>query len=371
MNTRPDEKLRAPEHIAYALGSGGINVFTVLFSTYLLVYYTNVVGINAGLAASVIGASKILDGFSDLLMGYIVDHTNTKAGKSRPWLIRMLIPMAISAVLVFFVPAGWGTTAQVIYMFVTYNLASTGCFTAISVALTSLNGFMTTNQSSRGLNGGLQMIFNAITTVIISNLILVLARAFGQGETYSQRGWVMAVIVFDCVFAVCAMICYFFTTERANGLGNNDPSGQEPEAETERKVSAGMALKALFTNKYWLLALIAGMSINFIMGSSGNSTVYFAQYVLRNVDMQGRMTGLMNLAMVPAAILSIGLMMKFGKRNMMISGMVVNFIGCLMPLASMAEGFIILASVVKGIGFGLAARCIGGDRADQYAFLRS
>ena len=181
----------------------------------------------------------------------------------------------------------------------------------------------------------------------------------------------MAVIVFDCVFAVCAMICNFFTTERANGLGNNDPSGQEPEAETERKVSAGMALKALFTNKYWLLALIAGMSINFIMGSSGNSTVYFAQYVLRHVDMQGRMTGMMNLAMVPAAILSIGLMMKFGKRNMMISGMVVNFIGCLMPLASMAEGFIILASVVKGIGFGLAARCIGGDRADQYAFLRS
>ena len=83
-STEMNTKIGASEHLAYAIGAGGININTVLVATYLLVYYTNVAGISAGLATSVIAVSKLLDGVSDLIMGNIIDHTHTSNERAEP-----------------------------------------------------------------------------------------------------------------------------------------------------------------------------------------------------------------------------------------------------------------------------------------------
>ncbi|OUN30016.1 MFS transporter [Blautia sp. An81] len=120
-------------------------------SSFLLVYYVSVIGVNSLAAGSVMAISKIFDGVSDLIMGRIVDRTHSRWGKARPWMLRMCVPLAISTVLMFSVPTSLEGRVQIAYIFLTYNLVSTIFYTALNVPYASLQGLMTTNQYERGL----------------------------------------------------------------------------------------------------------------------------------------------------------------------------------------------------------------------------
>ena len=74
-NMNPNAKLSFLERFAYGMGDYAGNLVYSAISAFLLVYYTNVVGASAAAAASIIAISKFFDGVSDLIMGYIVDHT--------------------------------------------------------------------------------------------------------------------------------------------------------------------------------------------------------------------------------------------------------------------------------------------------------
>lgn len=86
----PNAKLSFLERFAYGIGDYAGNLVYSAISAFLLVYYTNVVGASAAAAASIIAISKIFDGISDLVMGYIIDHTHSKWGKARPWIRQIM-----------------------------------------------------------------------------------------------------------------------------------------------------------------------------------------------------------------------------------------------------------------------------------------
>ena len=342
-----DAKIGFGERIAYTLGGGGVNINLAVLGL-LLTYYTMVLGIDVGIATMVIGVSKILDGFSDLVMGYIVDHTNSKTGKARPWLLRFVIPSAVAVVASFMVPGGWNDTAKIIYMFLTYNLATTICVTVLAVAFNSLNGYMTTNQKARGINGGFVMIMNALTNAVVNATYLQLARVFGGGDVYSDRGWTITMLIFSVSFAVMILVCYFGTRERASHIV------QEPKKK-KSSVSLGKSVKALITNKYWVICIVSMLVVYILSALLAQSMVYFAQFVLGDVDQQAILTIIMALSMIPAAIISIILMGRFGKRNMMLFGMGLFAVSSLLPLIQMNGLFSIFSMALKGVGLGFAS----------------
>lgn len=343
-----DAKIGLAERLAYTLGGGGVNTNLAVLGL-LLTYYTMVLGIDVKIATMVIGVSKLLDGVSDLVMGYIVDHTNAKTGKARPWLLRMAIPSAVATVASFMVPGGWNTTAKIIYMFLTYNLSNTVFVTALAVAFNSLNGFMTTNQKARGTNGGFVMIMNALTNTLVTGTYLKLSRLFGGGEVYSARGWALTMTVFAVSFAAMLLICYFVTVERASHVQ------QEDTGKAKNKAGLSRSVKALVTNKYWIICLLSMLVVYILSALLAQSMVYFAQFVLNDVDQQAILTIAMSLAMIPAAIISIALMSKFGKRNMMLVGMALFSICSLLPLVQMNTALCTISMAMKGVGLGLAA----------------
>ena len=135
----PNARLTFLERFAYGIGDYAGNLVYSAISAFLLVYYTNVVGASAAAAASIIAISKIFDGISDLVMGYIIDHTHSKWGKARPWIARLCIPLAVCTVLMFTVPASFVGKTQLAYMFLTYNLVSTIFYTGINVPYATLD----------------------------------------------------------------------------------------------------------------------------------------------------------------------------------------------------------------------------------------
>ena len=94
--------------------------------------------------------SRCFDGFSDVIMGFIVERTNSKWGKSRPWILWMSVPFAISIVLIYTVPHG-SSAMQFAYLFVTYNLCTTVCYTALNLPYGSLSAMMTRSSKERDM----------------------------------------------------------------------------------------------------------------------------------------------------------------------------------------------------------------------------
>ena len=96
-------------------------------------FYTNVVGMSAAVVGTILLLSRVFDGFSDAIMGVIVDRTKSKYGKARVWVLRMIIPFGAAAVLMFMVPAQASEMVQAIYVFITYNFAVTIVYTALNL----------------------------------------------------------------------------------------------------------------------------------------------------------------------------------------------------------------------------------------------
>ena len=210
-NMNPNAKLSFLERFAYGMGDYAGNLVYSAISAFLLVYYTNVVGASAAAAASIIAISKFFDGVSDLIMGYIVDHTHSKWGKARPWIARLCIPLAVCTVLMFTVPSSFAGSVQIAYMFLTYNLVSTVFYTGINVPYAAMHGLMTTNQYERA------------GTMTINTVVLKMTTAFGGGGPYTQKGWTATISILMIVFVIINFFNFAVCKERVvENAGSDD-----------------------------------------------------------------------------------------------------------------------------------------------------
>ena len=221
------------------------------------------------MAASIIAVSKIFDGFSDLAMGYIVDHTHSKYGKARPWIARLCVPLAVCTVLMFSVPSSLVGTPQLVYMFLTYNLVSTIFYTGVNVPYATLQGLMTTDQYERGLLGNFRNLLSTFGTMTVNTVVLKMTGFFGGGDAYTQKGWTMTVAILMVLFVALNMFTFFTCRERVTVQADENAGKKE-------SVSFAEGLKAMVTNKYRLL-MVCNLFFMFFMMSIFFGTVLFSQ----------------------------------------------------------------------------------------------
>ena len=361
----PDAKLGMLERIAYGMGDFGGNLIYTAISSFLLVYYVSVVGIPSAAAGSILAISKIFDGVSDLIMGRIVDKSNSKRGKALPWLIRMSIPMGICSVLMFTIPANFGPTAKIIYAFITYNLVSTIFYTGYNVPYATLQGLMTLDSYERGLLGNFRMMLATAGTLLVNNVFTRIAQAVnGGGEEvlYAyQKGWTVAAIVMAVGFIAVSFIPFTLCKERVK---------QDNGGEGEKGPSVMESLKSLLKNKYWVLEVIFLFVLYFMMSTMFGSQFYYMQYVVGNVGAFGTVSSIVQIFQIALMLLAAPfLMKKFGKRVTALAGMGASLLGyVLTALAGTNIPFLIVANAVKGAGFGLGAATMWGLLQDAITY---
>lgn len=363
----PNAKLSMLERIGYGLGDYSGNLVYSAISAFLIVYYVSVVHADAAVAASIIAISKIFDGISDLVMGYIVDHTHSKFGKARPWIMRLCIPLAVCTVLMFSVP-GWSSKAQVVYMFLTYNLVSTIFYTGINVPYATLNGLMTTNQYERGLLGNFRMLFATAGTMTINTVVLKMTSAFGGGDQYSQKGWTITIAILMIAFVVLNMITFLTCKERVV-----EDKGDSEKGDKKKAVPVGKQLKALFTNKYWLLLVACMFVMYFMMSCFYGSALYFVQYNMgageNAANAYALVSNALTIAQIGTMFLTPFIMKKLSKRNVFLIGMsfaAIGFVGTGFVGTSITA--LTIMSVIKGIGFGCGAATMFGLLQDSITY---
>lgn len=356
MNQSPMEgKLGWKTRVAYAGGDVACNVVFGMVGTLLTLFYTDYVGINPALIGMVMLISRCFDGVSDLIMGFLVEHTNSKWGKSRPWILWMSLPYAVSVILLFTVPHTTGML-QVIYIFVTYNFCTTVCYTAINLPYGSLSAMMTRISAERDMLSVVRMGLSPVGRIIAVTFTLPLVKLFGN----DQAAWVKTISVWAAVAMALLIICFICCKETVV------IEAQKKAA----KVSAGRSLKALVCNQYFWSVLVLWMLQSVSFGVSGTILPYYCKYILGNDTwMYSALYLTETLTLVLCIFLSAPLIKKFGKRNTALAGACIVLAGQLAFFMNPYNFMWVAAScVVRAIGLAPLNAVVFGMVGDVVEF---
>ena len=274
MENSEKKYLNFGKKLAYGCGDMGSNFMYTLVNSFVLLYLTNIVGLNSAIIGTLMMVSKFFDGFTDLFFGSIVDRTKTKWGKARPWVLGAAIPLAVCEVLLFAVPS-MSATLQYAYFFIFYTLLNAVCYTANNIAYSAMSALITKNGQERVQLGSFRFIMAMISSVLISTYTIDWVEKLGGGAV----GWRNIAIIYAIVLVVLQMICVAFSKEIVEEGTVNKKSEKNP--------SVWKDFKLLITNKYYLRILSYYFIWYFGSGVSGGVVVFFALYVLQNAKYLG------------------------------------------------------------------------------------
>lgn len=330
------------ERFAFGCGDAGCNIIYTAMTGFLLLYYTDYAGVNAGAVGIIMLVSRIFDGISDLIMGNIVDRTHSKFGKARPWILRMCIPFALAGVLLFSVPASWASNAKLVYVFITYNLVSTVIYTAINVPYSSLNALMTQDPYERSVLSVFRNLLATAGALFINTYTLKFVEFFGD----NAAAWSKTFGVFGLISVILFLINFAGCKERVK------PAVKDGE---ERNVPIKEGFISLIKNKYWIIVTIMLALIFIAMALYGGATVYFAKAVLGDKNLVAPIGNAVYIAQIVTMFIVAFFIKRMGKRNVMIIGCILSIIGFGLMLMTDNYALIIACSVLRGV----ASACTG------------
>ena len=258
-----DHRISIVEKIGYGSGDFASNLFWQTFMYFLPIFYTDVFGLPTSVAALLFGITRILDGFTDPLMGMIADRTRSRWGKFRPYLLYVAVPFAVIGILSFTTP-GFGLTGKIVYAFVTYNLMMI-LYTAINIPYSALMGVLSPDTRERTSISSYRFILAFAAGLFVTAFNNTFVNLFGKGD--DAVGYKYTIILYSGLTVILFFLAFITTRERV-----------VPKKKEHSKISAD--LKDLVTNRPWIILLLAGIfTIFYVSIRNGAIAYYFKYYV--------------------------------------------------------------------------------------------
>ena len=266
------DKLNLKTRLGYGIGDIAICLYWSGVGLYLLYFYTDVVGISPTLAGLIYGIGMFWDAITDPFMGYMAERTRTKWGVYRPYLLFGNIPLALSFILLFWVPPLEG---QALFFFLLFaNLLHRTCFTLVSVPFSSLTPRITSDSQERTNLTGFRMLGAQTGTNLMA--LLAFPIIFWVGGEDESLGFVVLATIAGLTALGIHAITFLTVKEPANDQGIERVGGSLSEA-----------AKAIGKNgPFWLVfsaTLIVGITTIFF----GNNLIYYTKYALNLHEHQG------------------------------------------------------------------------------------
>jgi Na+/melibiose symporter-like transporter len=259
--TNGTQKLSVFEKVGYSLGDGAANLVYMTVILFQLNFYTDTMGIVAGIAGTLLLVGRFWDAFFDPMMGVIADRTNTRWGKFRPWVLWTALPFAVVMVLAYTVP-GFSYGPTLIYAAVTNILLMT-LYSANNTPYSAMTAVMTGDVNERTSISSFRFVAALIAQLIVGGFTLPLVAKFGQGNT--AKGWQMTIGLWALVCLVCFVITFLSARERIQPLA-------------QEKVSIRQSFGTLGKIGPWIAMFVVTLA-HFTANSMRDGTViYFFQY---------------------------------------------------------------------------------------------
>lgn len=272
-------------------GSGDIagNVVYAFLTSFVMIYLTDTVGLNAGIVGTLIAVSKLFDGISDVFFGAMIDRTKSKMGKARPWMFYGFFGCAITLFGVFAIPTNIGKTAQYAWFFIAYLLLNAVFYTANNIAYAALTSLVTKNSKERVEMGSFRFMFSFGTNLLIQSITFVAVEALGGGAT----GW-RAIAIIYCIIGIITNTLSAFSVKE---LSDEELRDDENVEDTDSKLTFVETFKLLVSNKYFVMicAIYILQQLRAAMLSVGT---FFMTYVLLNQKLFGVFSWAINIPLI-------------------------------------------------------------------------
>lgn len=325
-------KIKFSEKLAYGLGDVGANLVWSTIGSFLTIYYTDNVGIAAAVVGTMMLLTRLVDGLSDLVMGAIIQKTNTRIGKARPWFLVSIPMMSFGLIAVFNVPSSLGDTGKLVYAYATYIFIAAVAFTASNLSYSTMLSLMTNDREERTEMSAMRLFFAFVTILALSFLTPKLTEKFGFGKT---------AYIYAIGAAIALGITFFKTKERVNTLEGNK----------EKSIPLKKAFPVLFRNKYFLIAT-AFFLLTYTANTLCNGTIiYHVTYILGDRNYYGMVYAGMTIPIILGLPILPKIVTKIGRCRAMLIGYLTQFAGYVV-LFTMADNvtLTLIGLILVGVG---------------------
>ena len=206
------------DKIGYMFGDFGNDFTFILSSTFLMKFYTDVMGVSAAIVGLMMMVARFVDAFTDVTMGQIADRSRpTAKGKFLPWIKRMCGPVALASFLMY---AVWfkdmPMAFKIVWMFGTYLLWGSICYTGINIPYGSMASAISPEAKDRSELSSWRTIGATLAGMIIGVVLPMIVYYTDEAGNTVISGTNMAIAGAICSVCaiICYMICYNLTTER-------------------------------------------------------------------------------------------------------------------------------------------------------------
>ena len=293
------------DKLGYLFGDFGNDFTFLLSSSFLLKFYTDVMGVSPWIVGVIMTVARFIDAFTDVTMGRICDKSKTgPRGKFKPWILRTCGPVAVASFLIYQsgfrdMPTGFKVT----WLFVTYILWGSVFYTSINIPYGSMASAITGNPEERQSLSTFRSMGSALAGLIVGAGVPLFAYDTVEGTTV-LNGTRFTVIagIFSILSIICYLLCYFLCTERV-----------ERESDNVRRGSVFSLLGRAIKSR----ALVSIIAASVVMLLSQLTLQSMSNYVYPNyygnVGAQSASTVIMVLSLFVAAAVAKPLSQRFGK----------------------------------------------------------
>ena len=246
----------------------GFNFYWANIATFLMIFYTDVYGISAAAAASMMFIIKIVNAFTDPLIGAAADRTSTRFGTFRPYLVWMALPLAGAGVLTYTTP-DLGADGKLAWAYGSYLLMMV-CYTCINIPYNALSGVMSGDPQERSTINGLRFIFAFAGSMLVTAATPDLVRVLGAGN--DQLGWQLTMALWGVAASILFALTFLNTRERIA-----PPPQQHTRVRDDIRDLAG--------NRPWVVLFFLALIIMVTITLRTTTAAYYFKYVVGRPDL--------------------------------------------------------------------------------------
>lgn len=347
-------KLRTTEKVVFGIGDFGANYSWTFIASFIIIYMTDVVGIAGSVIGTIILICRFADGFSDIFMGSIIDNTNTKMGKAKPWIFWTAPILGILTFMLFNVPDVISYSGKIAYIFIIYFLISVIFYTANNVAYSSLVSFMTNDEKDRVSLGSIRFIFSNLSVLCITTFTTFFVINFGD----HQQGWTYTAAIYGLLCAIPLMITGYFVKER------NVAHKQYHDVKEKKRIPFSLIIKSLITEKYFLITIVLYL-LWYLRQTDNGMRIYYATYIFHNANIMAILSISTLLPTILGLLIAPKFSEKVGIKNSIMIGLFISIVSyVIMTIFSENLTLLIIGLVINGIGLVPFTAALSGIVAD-------
>lgn len=315
------------DKLGYMFGDFGNDFTFILSSSFLMKFYTDVMDVPGAAVGAIMMIARFVDAFTDVAMGRICDRSKyTKAGKFKPWILRMCGPVALMSFLMYQSSlADLSQTAKIAYLFVTYILWGSVFYTSVNIPYGSMASAISADPSDRQSLSTFRTMGGMLAGGIITAGVPMIAydKKINGNEVLNGGRFTLIAGIFSVCAIICYLLCYNLTTERVKSV---------PSADAMQNNSVGQMLKNAVKNRALISIICASIFMLLAQLTMQSMANYVFPNFYKNAKAQTMATLMMGGGMLIAAFVAKPLAKKFGKAEVSVVSNIMAAAVCFLLL---------------------------------------